>query len=255
MAPTTDGGSVGDPHFKTWAGEWYDYHGVCDLVLLKLEDFNNGQGMDIVIRTAARGSFSYIESAAIRIGQDILEVTGWGAYAVNEVEYADLPLDLGGFKLEKWWSNAKKHVFMIHLDGGEHIKISTKKELVSVKVENATEATFGASVGLMGSYKGGVWLARDGKTVVTDPIAFGEEWQVTKSEGQLFQTDRFPQFPEKCYLPQALRTGRRRLGEAAVLEDQAKAACSHWDDEHRDLCVFDVLATGDLELAESGSYF
>ncbi|CAB9509395.1 expressed unknown protein [Seminavis robusta] len=258
MAQTTsgpaDGGSVGDPHFKTWAGKWYDYHGICDLVLLKLDDFANGQGTDIVIRTAGRGSFSYIETAAIRIGQDILEVTGWGAYAVNGVEHADLPMDLGGFKFEKWWSNTKKPVFMIHLDGGEHIKISTKKELVSVKVENATQATFGASVGLMGSYNDGIWFARDGETVMTDPIAFGEEWQVLNTEANLFEMDRFPQFPQRCQLSQATRTGRRRLGEA-IAQEAAEEACAHWDDEHMDLCVFDVLATGDLELAESGDYF
>jgi hypothetical protein len=41
----------GDPHFKTFGGEMYDFHGECDLVLLHNPEFNNNLGMDIHIRT------------------------------------------------------------------------------------------------------------------------------------------------------------------------------------------------------------
>jgi hypothetical protein len=72
--PTPIGG--GDPHFRTWHGEKYRYHGACDLVLLHSDKFDNGLGMDIHIRTKHRGQFSYITTAALRIGDEILEVTG-----------------------------------------------------------------------------------------------------------------------------------------------------------------------------------
>ena len=66
----------GDPHFKTWAGEFYDFHGVCDLVLIKNPEFKNGLGMHIHLRTTRTRMWSYVSSAAIRIGEDILEVIG-----------------------------------------------------------------------------------------------------------------------------------------------------------------------------------
>ena len=49
--------------------------GECDLVLVHIDDFQNGLPLDIHIRTKIRyEDYSYIESAAIKIGDDILEV-------------------------------------------------------------------------------------------------------------------------------------------------------------------------------------
>lgn len=65
------GGAQGDPHFTTWSGEKYDFHGVCDLVLL------SSPNVDIHIRTQrTRSRWSFIHAAAIRIGKDIIEVMG-----------------------------------------------------------------------------------------------------------------------------------------------------------------------------------
>merc|ERR1712151_340570 len=69
-------GSNGDPHFKTWKNEHFEYHGQCDLVLVKDEKFADGLGIDVQIRTKLVRFWSYIKSAAIRIGSDILEVEG-----------------------------------------------------------------------------------------------------------------------------------------------------------------------------------
>merc|ERR1719162_1750872 len=68
----------GDPHFMTWAGERYDFHGVCDLVLVHVASFGNGLGMDIYIRSKKMKIWSYTASAAVRIGQNIFEVIGGG---------------------------------------------------------------------------------------------------------------------------------------------------------------------------------
>lgn len=54
---------------QTWSGEWYDFHGECDLVFLSTPEFENGTGLDIHLRTKARYEYSYIEAVAIRIGE------------------------------------------------------------------------------------------------------------------------------------------------------------------------------------------
>jgi hypothetical protein len=46
---------------------------------------------------------------------------------------------------------------------------------------------------------------------------------------------------------------RRRLSESSVTELAAEKACAHWG-EGKDDCVFDVLTTGDLEMAVVGAY-
>merc|ERR1712166_1145025 len=70
QAPTpgpTGGGVKGDPHFKTWNGDRYDFHGVCDLVLVHNLGFETGLGMDIHIRTKKVRQWSSVASAVVRI--------------------------------------------------------------------------------------------------------------------------------------------------------------------------------------------
>jgi len=53
--------------------------GACDMVLVESPDFEDGLGLKIHIRTKIKSWFSYIESAAIQIGSDILE----GAFTLS----------------------------------------------------------------------------------------------------------------------------------------------------------------------------
>jgi hypothetical protein len=98
-------------------------------------------------------------------------------------------------------------------------------------------------------------VARDGTTVLEDPIAFGQEWQVLSAESKLFQEDRLPQHPQTCTFPspEATKKLRRRLSEPSYMEEAAEVACAHWG-EDKDDCIYDVLVTGDLGMAEAGSY-
>jgi hypothetical protein len=254
--PDGGGGGQGDPHFKTWRGQHYDFHGECDLVLLQSKAFESGLGLDVHIRTQMRRDMSYISGAALRIGSDVLEVESQGVYYLNGVANAELPSEFSGFEFSHTQPTGKQHVFEVHLGGRERIKIKTYKDFVSVLIEQGKRGNFGDSVGLMGDFQYGVKLSRDGKHVINDPNAFGQEWQVLDTEPTLFQTARFPQHPKKCTMPTPKATNmlRRRLStESSADQLAAEKACAHWT-ERKDDCVFDVLATGDLEMAQAGSY-
>jgi hypothetical protein len=249
-------GANGDPHFKTWRGQHYDFHGECDLVLLHNAEFESGSGLDVHIRTKIRRDMAYISSAALRIGKDVLEVESQGVYWLNSVQNADLPDEFSGFAFSHTQPTDKQHVFEIHLGGRERIKLKTYKDLVSVLIEQGKSEHFHHSVGLMGDFRMGQMIARDGKTVIDDANAFGQQWQVLDTEPSLFQTVRLPQHPQVCTMPTPVQADhlRRRLAETSSADEAAaEKACEHWG-KGKDDCVFDVLATGDLEMAMVGAY-
>jgi hypothetical protein len=251
-----NGGAQGDPHFKTWQGKHFDFHGECDLVLLQNKDFESGLDLDVHIRTKMRRDMSYIASAALRIGRDLLVVESHGVYFFNGVAGADLPSVFGGFEFLHTQPTDKQHVFELHLGVRERIKVKTYKDFVSVLFEQAELKHFGKSVGLMGDFGMGHMISRDGKTIIDDANAFGQEWQVLDSEPKLFHSVRFPQHPQVCTMPtpaQATSQLRRRLSESSADELAAEKACEHWG-EGKDDCVFDVLTTGDVDMAVVGAY-
>jgi hypothetical protein len=250
-------GCQGDPHFKTWRGKHFDYHGECDLVLIKSDKFESGLGLDVHIRTKIRRNMSYIASAALRIGNDLLEVESQGVYWLNGVLNAVLPAEFSGFAFSHMQPTDKQHVFEVHLGGRERIKVKTYKDFVSILVENGRSKHFSDSAGLMGDFRMGHMIARDGKTVIDDANAFGQEWQVLDTELSLFHAVRLPQHPQQvCTLPPPMPASqlRRRLLESSPISElAAEKACEHWG-EGKDDCVFDVLTTGDLEMAVVGAY-
>jgi hypothetical protein len=248
-------GCNGDPHFKTWRGHHFDFHGECDLVLLHSSAFESGLGLDVHIRTKIRRDMSYISSAALRIGSDILEVESQGVYYLNGVAGAALPDEFAGFAFLHTQPTDKQHVFEVHLGGREYIKLKTYKDFVSVLIEQGQNKHFSDSVGLMGDFRYGIKMSRSGKSAIADANAFGQEWQVLDTEPMLFQTARLPQHPQKCTLPATEATGmlRRRLSESSAELLAAEKACARWG-EGKDDCVYDVLTTGDLEMAVAGAY-
>ena len=149
--------------------------------------------------------------------------------------------------------DAKIHNFDVYVSSeAEHIVFKTFKDWVSVKVDRGLKMHFADSSGLLGSFLTGEKMARDGVTVLDDPIAFGNEWQVLDSEPMLFESARSPQYPAECKLPLMTEQTQRRLGETLAYEAAAKA-CSHWENK-QDQCIFDVMASGDLEVAEAGAF-
>jgi hypothetical protein len=265
-----DGGIIDDPHVKTWAGKWFDYQGECDLELMHVPKFDGKVDLDVHIRTTIQYDYSYVEEAALRIGDDILEVTAWGEYAVNGVEdakinsYIDTQAhirsnykinQIGGYPIYHTMLSKKKHQFDVVLGPGQNITLSNHKEFVSVKTHHVSG--FAGVTGFLGNHEGQM-LARDGVTDMSgDPNAFAQEWQV-RNEQSLFRTVREPQFPAQCRLPShadAEAMEQRRLGEG-ISEEEAEAACAHLKKNVHEFkaCVYDVTATNDLDMAQSGAF-
>lgn len=250
----------GDPHFVTWSTKNYDFHGVCDLVLLQNPTFQNNLGMAIHIRTTRTRMWSYVSSAAVKIGDETFEVKGgkdsndyWINYhkGDDKIETSMLSKSIAGYPINFKQVSEKSREFQIDLGMGSAIVIGTWNAFVSVKIRGGRSEDFEDSLGLMGTYGKGLKMARDGATTIDDNNAFGQEWQVLTSEPKLFHNTEGPQAPEKCEIPSASEM-RRRLRQSVISKEDAELACSRVSVEDFDLCVFDVLATNDK--ASAGAY-
>jgi hypothetical protein len=236
----------GDPHFMGFSGQWFDYHGECDLVLFESPAYEN-MGLTVHVRTTIRYMYSYIEAVAAKLGDDVFELGAYGNYAINGVEAADLKdATLGGFKIERESIDAKNTKFTVTLSEGKKLVFKSFKDLVSVGVEDGVMTAHG----LLGRFVG-----RDGVTKFTDMNAYGQEWQVRDFEPKLFRTVRAPQFPEeKCRLPQVdAAEKKRRLGEG-LARQKAEIACGRFSGAAFENCVFDVMAVGDIDIANAGAF-
>ena len=221
------------------------------------KNFANGLDIDIHIRTKIVRFWSYIQKAVVRIGNDILEVEGMAdfsaSYWINYEHMGELE-DLGGFPVTLNENTDRYTIDLGSLYPGEKIEIRTFKEFVGVKVLGASESSFGKSVGIIGDFGTGNTYGRDGNTVLNDFWELGQEWQVLPSDGHYFLDFSRPQFPEKCLLPENPQGQHmRRLGESNITEEEAEAACAALEDEFsRKGCVYDILATQDLDMV--GAY-
>merc|ERR1712151_1417440 len=277
-------GAKGDPHFKLWDGEAYDFHGICDLVLLHNPEFNNGLGMDIHIRTKKMKHWSYIKTAVIRIGNESFEVMAerkhnyyWNNRIAGDEEIytmKELPATISGYNIQFRKINSQQLEYTIVLgnnknnnnnlrnsnktnknrrkneeDKEEKIVFKTWNNFVRVDVINPTYENFKHSVGLMGTFEQSAKMGRDNSTVINDLNLFGQEWQVLPSEPKLFHNLDGPQAPSKCEIPSKIDL-RRRLAESNINRKSAELACSHISQQDEfNLCVFDVIATSDENVA------
>lgn len=211
------------------------------------------------IRTKIVRWWSYIESAVIRIGDDTLEVKSGvedRRYWVNGKEghrfrtSRNLDFTIGGFHGR--FRAISDHLihYKLYLPDGQAIVIKSVKDMLRVDMENCNANDFKGSVGLLGTYGDGIMIGRDNHTVFDDPISFGQEWQVRSSEPRLFVEVDGPQHPQQCDMPDTTltSTARRRLSDT-VSREKAKLACKSVNSDDFDNCVFDVMATGDIDMA------
>jgi len=253
-------GSLGDPHFKTWKGEHYEYHGQCDMILTRDKNFAGGLGLEVQIRTKLVRFWSYISRAAIRIGDDILEMEGNDDSDNREIkywfnfEYRAEVANIGGFPVE--FKNNKKSKRRVEIDlsskfPGQKIVLSAYREFVRVDFQGGTAESFGNTVGMLGDFKTGKTLARDGSKEIHDYSDLGSEWQLLPSDDMLFHDKAEPQFPKRCIVPEDPQgERRRRLGESGISVEAAEAACSKVLSDDLDIkdCTYDILATQDLNM-------
>eukprot|EP00980_Cylindrotheca_fusiformis_P012878 scaffold3198_cov109-Cylindrotheca_fusiformis.AAC.2 len=237
------------------------------MILAKDATFADGLGLDIQIRTKLVRFWSYIKNAAIRIGDDILEIEGTADSLLTEennhywfnFEYQGKLNTIGGFPIKYHLKDPYmgKRWFEIDLSSkypGQKIVISTYKEFVKVDYQGATAESVGNAVGMLGNFHTGDFLARDGVTKLDDYTEYGNEWQVLPHDDAIFHDVAKPQFPEKCIEPEDPRgERRRRLDESSITEMQAEAACDSLSDPlDRKDCVYDIIATQDIGMV--GAY-
>ena len=290
-----DGYVGGEPHFMTFGNEWFDvrfvgalysiplrlqavqidtlfqlsnsyilcllhifvlqFMGECDIKLISNPDFVDGLGLLVQIRTKIRYTYSYVEAAAIQIGDDVLEVASYGTYAWNGISNADLATaTLGGFPVTYQHQGENGHLFTIQVGTKEAILVKVYKDMVGVKFEHPTVKNFEKSVGVLGSFLSGEKLARDGTSIMTDANEYGQEWQVRAAEPQLFMVPSH--VIGKCILPSddLIAERKRRLGES-VSKETAHVACKKFVQKAaHEACVYDVMATGDIGAAEAGAF-
>jgi len=257
----------------------YDFHGICDLVLLNAPQFgqnvaeqdqrDRAAGLSIHIRSSPfKTYFSYVSDVAIQLGQDTLEIGKQGAYFVNgKSQEIGSPLNLSGYRFTSSKTKKGRYVYKLHLGHGDglaakqEIDIREYKDWIAVSILHPIAADFHDSVGLMGSFPGGTWYGRDGVTIHDDIESFGLDWQVKPQDfgsavdgvvGSLFH-EASP-YPMKCKLPTAASMrgrGRRLLMETNVTRQQAEEACAHWL-VGKENCIMDVLVADDTEMAMNG---
>jgi hypothetical protein len=229
------------------------------LVLLRNPSFNDGQGLEIHVRTKITRWWSSIESAAVRIGDDILEIKAGiedRPYWINGREHKFLtsrnfPFTVGGFSGRYRYLNNLSIQYKIFLPDDQAIVIKSVKDMLRVELDGAEKHHFGNSLGLIGSFDG-KFLGRDGVTEYEDMNEFGQAWQVRDTDAQLFHSLEGPQYPEICAMPQLDGPSvSRRLGSGTVSEVAAKKACRHVPRDDFDNCVSDVLGMDDIAAAEA----
>lgn len=248
---------LADPHFTTWDGTRFSYHGECDMVMAHSKTFGGGMGLDLHIRTTIQDSYSYISSVAVKMGPNILEILANDTSYFNGDTTAPLPDSISGFPLHKKYNTMTcaeadedspcpiRTIYKIDLGFGEEITIVAFKGMLKVQVDAALAVT--DAVGLMGTSGKPGLVARNG-TTISEPTAMGQEWQVQAGHPMLFHSDRAPQFPQACILPTL--SSSRRLAENAAMHQLAEEACEGVaDEELKTVCIFDVQNTGDVDLA------
>ena len=236
-----------------------DFHGGCDLLLAEFPEFGSGLGLTVDARTTTRYDYSYIESAGVKIGEDVLEVSSYGQFVINGIANVEsMPLMLGDYPVSHTQPRKHTHIFSIDVGNEKSIVIKVYKDLVYVNINVHTgghTAEFHDGYGMLGSWFNGTRYARDGVTILMDDNEYGQEWQVRDTDTQVFSVPRAPQWPEKCEMPNVVERASRRLAESTVSAEEAATACagiSH--SQQRDMCIYDVIATQDLSVAEAGVY-
>jgi len=202
-------------------------------------------GLRLDIRTIRVGYFSYIERVALQIGSDVLEFANdVDNYLLNGVVPTGEKVSMAGFEVRKY-----RRAVSVRLNESAKAKIDfyvKDNGMPYFNVDAGGTDMFEGSVGLLGDWETGRFIARDGMTVLEEHEAHALEWQVRDTEPMLFQTIRAPQYPATCLPPKKMLG--KRLGDSHM-QAQAEQVCAVQNGDF-DNCVFDVMATRSISAAE-----
>jgi von Willebrand factor type D domain len=240
-------GGFGDPHFQTFDGTQYSFHGECDLVMARSDN------VAVHARTTIVDNWSLISSTAMRLGKDILEINNDNIVYVNGAIAGELPLTLSGdikvSKTEEMFTSNEEAdakpesmvVYTIELEKGV-VKVSNYRKMLQVDVNSFLPGT----EGMLGLQNVTGMIGRDRQTVLQSGNDMGAEWQVRDNEEMLFVESRAPQYPQTCSLPAVTQ---RRLRQSASEMKRAESACANVIESRRHFCVEDALRSGDISMS------
>jgi hypothetical protein len=100
------GGVQGDPACQDLG--WNTLISSC----FKVPKFKSGVSVDLHIRTTMRREMSYISSATLRIGTDVIEVERKGVYYKHGVLGAGMPNKISGFTVAHSQPNENQHMLL-----------------------------------------------------------------------------------------------------------------------------------------------
>lgn len=235
------------------------FHGECDLVLVQNDQHLQGRSFDLHVRSTIESHFSYFSTGAMRVGAATFEFYP-SFFLVDGIRH-EFPSQLpflfdGGIIEEKREPNkpsATHATYLCTLYDGSQIEFRFYKKFLTVNMWGHPQG-FANATGLLGHFGTGEMIGRDGVKIYDEFTEFAFEWQVNHLAGDpsLFENNRSPQLPyERCRLPTAARPTRRRRLARNNLVAQARQACKGVETEHNfNLCVEDILATGDIGLAD-----
>lgn len=252
----------GDPHIKGWkAVKRESFHGECDMVLLHSDSFADGEGLDVHVRTTIddSNSFSFVEAAAVQIGQHHFVIDRDGHMVLDGYQVDDdmLPLSFGeqGHHIitgpvKKTGKTKVVYLYRLELVNEKghvlsYIEFKTHVKYMAVSV-SGHPIHMSDTVGLLGHYESGERRLRNGD-ISPSALHHGHEWKVQDHEHQLFaprESDRTPD--GMCKMPNK-DLGRRRLRQNHHLFAEASEVCEGMYPNDKELCVQDVLLSGDIE--------
>lgn len=252
-----------DPHFTTFDGRRYDYHGGCPLVLVK------SNLIDIHIETEVQPGYSSIKSVGLRIGPGLAPIV-----IIDEnTDVTDFPTTLGGYPFN--YDGATQRYELI-LDDGQYVTVSAWAGRLSVMV-HGLESSFGDAKGMCGEWDKNDLLDRNGN-VMANGNDMGAEWSVKELLDIPMNDIGALDVGEMCIPPMAHEgsdwckengcqckpdtEGKRGgcgkggcVNDVCITEEEITTACEDVNNvgDNRN-CKFDVRMTGDVEFADAPFY-
>ena len=211
--------------------------------------------VDLHVRTTIDSFYSYIEAAAVKIGGRILELDGVDKIYLDGQEVQAPVTFIGNHNITYTYrrveDGGKKQIYSLESNKHTLVQFRFYLHYLTLNVVAAGNS-FHNTRGLLGSFKDGSMITRDGLAFKGKFDEYAFEWQVNPEDPVLFREQRSPQLPmESCRLPTAGRPARRLRANTRLLSaaTEACAAATSGHSTNMDLCIDDVMVTGEVGLA------